>query len=104
MTDREAWIADKVRKGFTFLIAGAGTWLLLRVLFRTAKGDGTFADPELWAFLVLAAVATVWIRATRRMPRRMVEDPKAPEMGAGESRSDSASAASRISREDDTPS
>ena len=104
MSDQEAWVADKIRKAVTFLVSAAGTWLLLRVLYRLAQGEQTLGDPELWGFVVLAVVATLWIRATRRMPRRMVEPPDPQESGPAESRSDSAPAASRSSREDDTPS
>lgn len=70
VSDREAYVADKVRKLFTFLIAGGGTWLLLRVLYRTAEGRQELWDIELLGFLVLVVIAVIWIRSTQRMSRR----------------------------------
>ncbi len=96
VTDREAYIADRLRKGITFVVSGIGTWLLLRVLFRLAQGEQTLADPELWGFVLLAVIAALWVRATRRMPRRTdTEDGF---------RTDSASTSSGSSREDRKPS
>lgn len=69
VTEREAWVADKIRKFATFVLAAVATVMLLQVLFRLAKGRFRLEDPQLWIFLVLAVIGVVWIRATRRMPR-----------------------------------
>lgn len=69
VSDREAWVADKIRKFATFVLAAVATVMLLQVLFRLAKGRFRLEDPQLWIFLVLAVIGVVWIRATRRMPR-----------------------------------
>ena len=57
--------ADTIRKLTAYTIAGVGTWLLLRVLFRLANAEGSLADPELWIVLVLAALMTAWVRAAK---------------------------------------
>ena len=72
ISNREAWIADRIRKVLTFVVSAAGTTLLLRVLYRLAHGRQTLADIELWGFVVLTVLAIVWIRATQRMPRSSV--------------------------------
>lgn len=83
VSDREAYVADKIRKLATLLLSAAGTWLLLRVLYRTAEGTQRLLDPELLAFLSIAIVAVWWVRSTRRVRR-------APRHGATEARSESA--------------
>ena len=95
VTDTEARVADKIRKAVTFAVSAAGTWLLLRVLFRLSQGEQTLADLELWGFFLIAAVAIFWVRATRRMPRRMATD-----RDVDGSRTDSGAEASRSSRKD----
>jgi hypothetical protein len=74
VSDAEARFADKARKAVTIMVSAAGTWLLLRVLFRLAQGRQELLDPELCGFVVLAAAAVVWIRAAKRVSRRKSED------------------------------
>lgn len=69
VSDREAYIADKVRKLATLLLSAGGTYFLLRVLYRTAEGTQQLLDPELIAFFALALIAVLWIRGTRRVRR-----------------------------------
>ncbi len=72
VTQFEALIADRIRKLLTILVSAGGTVLLLRVLFRLSQGRQRLLDPELGLFLLLTVIAYLWIRATRRMPRRAV--------------------------------
>ncbi|MDJ0976441.1 MAG: hypothetical protein QNJ98_18425 [Planctomycetota bacterium] len=69
MSDREAYVADKIRKAATFVISAAGTYFLLRVLYRTAEGTQQLVDVELFAFLALTVLAIWWVRSTRRVRR-----------------------------------
>jgi hypothetical protein len=57
--------ADAVRKVCAFALSAGGTVLLLRVLFRLSQGAQRLGDPELWALLVIASVATLWVRKAR---------------------------------------
>jgi hypothetical protein len=72
VTEFEARVADRIRKLLTVLVSAGGTVLLLRVLFRLSQGRQRLLDPELGLFLLLTVIAILWIRATRRMPRRAV--------------------------------
>ncbi len=72
VTDREAYVADRLRKLFTMALAAAGTWFLFRVLYRMAEGTQRLMDIELFGFIAVVVIAYVWIRATRRMPRSSV--------------------------------
>lgn len=103
VTEREAWIADKLRKGITLLVSAGGTWLLLRVLYRLGRGEQTLVDPELWLFVVLALAAVLWVRATRRMPRRTVGAETPSPADAAGSEANSPPDAPRSGREGDTP-
>jgi hypothetical protein len=69
MTDVSPAVADVIRKGAALLLAGTGTVLLLRVLFRLAHGVQGIADPELWGLVVVGAVATLWVRKARPIRR-----------------------------------
>ena len=62
--------ADTIRKITAYLIAGFGTWYLLRVLYRLANGKASWTDPDLWVFLVLAALMITWVIAAKPMRRR----------------------------------
>ena len=73
VTDREAFVADRLRKFFTILLAAVGTWFLFRVLFRLAQGTQQLVDLDLGIILFLTILTVVWIRATRRGPRRRSE-------------------------------
>ena len=70
VSDFEARVADRIRKLLTILVSAGGTVLLLRVLFRLSQGRQRLLDPELGLFVVLTVIAIIWVRATRRMPRR----------------------------------
>lgn len=72
VTDREAYVADRLRKLFTMALAAAGTWFLFRVLYRMAVGTQRLMDIELFGFIAVTIIAYLWIRATRRMPRSSV--------------------------------
>lgn len=67
-------LADWIRKIVAYSVAGVGTWLLLRVLFRLANGKAYLADPELWIVLVLGAGMTAWVMAAKPV-RRRARDP-----------------------------
>jgi len=84
ISNREAWIADRIRKALTFLVSAVGTTLLLRVLYRLAHGRQTWADLELWGFVVLTILAILWIRATRRMPRSAVRKDDDPVLASSD--------------------
>ena len=79
VSDREAWMADKIRRVASFLLAGGATLALLQVLFRMAKGRFRWDDPNLWIFGVLATVGILWVRATRQMPRASRQAPSPSE-------------------------
>lgn len=73
MTSVSPRAADRIRKAVAFVLAGLGTWLLMRVLFRLAKGEQTLGDWELWLFVLIGLVAVLWIRAARPVRRRASE-------------------------------
>lgn len=82
VTEFEARVADRIRKLLTVLVSAGGTILLLRVLFRLSQGRQRLLDPELGLFVLLTIIAILWIRATRRMPRRAVRPNSDEEPGA----------------------
>ena len=63
-------LADTIRKVVAYGVAGVGTVLLMRVLFRWANGKGSLIDGELLIVLVLGALMTVWVRAARAVRSR----------------------------------
>jgi hypothetical protein len=71
-------VADRVRKAASILLAGAGSFLLLRVLYRTATGTQRLWDPELLGFVVLATIAVLWVRAAKRVRRGTPPDRPPP--------------------------
>ena len=70
MTAVDPRTADLIRKIAAYLIAGFGTWFLLRVLYRLANGKASWTDPDLWIFLVLAGLMTAWVVAAKPIRRR----------------------------------
>ncbi len=70
VSDREAYLADKIRKLATLILSAVATYFLLRVLYRTAEGTQRLLDPELFAFLAIAVVAVLWVLGTKRVARR----------------------------------
>ncbi len=77
VSDREAFVADRIRKVCTVLLAAAGTWFLFRVLFRLAHGKQRLLDFDLAMVVLFTALTFVWIRATRRVPRRRLDSKQA---------------------------
>ncbi len=69
MSDVSPRMADTIRKLVAYSVAGFGTVLLMRVLFRWANGRGALFDPELFIVVALAALMIWWVRAAKPVRR-----------------------------------
>jgi len=71
-------LADRLRKAIAYSLAIVLTLLIFRVFGRLADGMQSFSDPELYAMLLLGALALLWVRAAKHIRRSPLPPPDGP--------------------------